>query len=234
MLDLRRRDFITLLGGVAPSWPLAAGAQQADRVRRIGVLMPLAADDREAPARIAAFHQGLQQLGWNVGRNVRIEYRWGAGDPERIRKSITELIDLAPDVIWPVAARRWHHCCRRLARCRSFSCCRSGRRRLCRQLGAARRQCHRFCHLRIHQWKMAGAAQAGSASRDAAGSFGITLRRGTVTVGRNPGHGAIGRSGGGPSQRARRARDRTRRHGIRALSKWRSTRDSERTGSAPP
>ena len=99
MLDLRRRDFITLLGGVAPSWPLAAGAQQADRVRRIGVLMPLAADDREAPARIAAFHQGLQQLGWNVGRNVRIEYRWGAGDPERIRKSITELIDLAPDVI---------------------------------------------------------------------------------------------------------------------------------------
>ena len=75
MLDLRRRDFITLLGGVAASWPLAAGAQQADRVRRIGVLMPLAADDREAPARIAAFHQGLQQLGWNVGRNVRIEYR---------------------------------------------------------------------------------------------------------------------------------------------------------------
>ena len=82
---MKRREFITLLGGAAASWPLAAGAQQADRVRRIGVLMPLAADDREAPARIAAFHQGLQQLGWNVGRNVRIEYRWGAGDPERIR-----------------------------------------------------------------------------------------------------------------------------------------------------
>ena len=99
MLDMRRRHFVSLLGGAAASWPLAAGAQQADRVRRIGVLMPLAADDREAPARIAAFHQGLQQLGWKVGRNVRIEYRWGAGDPERIRKSITELIDLAPDVI---------------------------------------------------------------------------------------------------------------------------------------
>jgi putative ABC transport system substrate-binding protein len=99
MLDMRRRHFVSLLGGAAASWPLAAGAQQADRVRRIGVLMPLAADDREAPARIAAFHQGLQQLGWNVGRNMRIEYRWGAGDPERIRKSITELIDLAPDVI---------------------------------------------------------------------------------------------------------------------------------------
>jgi len=98
MSGMRRREFITLLGGGAAVWPIAASAQ-ADRVRRIGVLMPLAADDREAPARIAAFHQGLQQLGWNVGRNVRIEYRWGAGDPERIRKSITELIDLAPDVI---------------------------------------------------------------------------------------------------------------------------------------
>ena len=75
MLDMRRRHFVSLLGGAAASWPLAAGAQQADRLRRIGVLMPLAADDREAPARIAAFHQGLQQLGWNVGRNVRIEYR---------------------------------------------------------------------------------------------------------------------------------------------------------------
>jgi putative ABC transport system substrate-binding protein len=96
---VKRRDFITLLSGAAAAWPLGARAQQADRVRRIGVVMPLAADDREAPARIAAFHQGLQQLGWNVGRNVRIEYRWGAGDPERIRKSITELVDLAPDVI---------------------------------------------------------------------------------------------------------------------------------------
>ena len=68
-------------------------------MRRIGVLMPLAADDREAPARIAAFQQGLQQSGWNVGRNLRIDMRWATGDPERIRKSMTELVDLAPDVI---------------------------------------------------------------------------------------------------------------------------------------
>ena len=68
-------------------------------MRRIGVLMPLAADDREAPARIAAFHQGLESLGWIVGRNVRIEYRWGAGNPDRIRKSVAELVELAPDVI---------------------------------------------------------------------------------------------------------------------------------------
>ena len=96
MFDMRRREFIALLGGAA-AWPIAASAQQP--VRRIGVLMPLAADDREAPTRIAAFHQGLQQLGWVVGRNVRIEYRWGAGDPDRIRKSVAELIELVPDVI---------------------------------------------------------------------------------------------------------------------------------------
>jgi putative ABC transport system substrate-binding protein len=98
MFGMRRREFITLLGGAA-AWPLAARAQQAAQVRRIGVLMPLAADDGEAPSRIAAFHQGLQQLGWVVGRNVRIEYRWGAGDPDRIRKSVAELIELVPDVI---------------------------------------------------------------------------------------------------------------------------------------
>jgi len=96
---MRRREFITLLGGAAAAWPTVAHAQQPTQVRRIGVLMPLAADDREAPTRIAAFHQGLQQLGWVVGRNVRIEYRWGAGDPDRIRKSVAELIELVPDVI---------------------------------------------------------------------------------------------------------------------------------------
>ena len=94
-----RRDFITLLGGVAVGWPVVARAQERERVRRIGILMPLAADDREAPTRIAAFHQGLESLGWIVGRNVRIEYRWGAGDPDRIRKSVAELVELAPDVI---------------------------------------------------------------------------------------------------------------------------------------
>ena len=96
---MRRREFISLIGGAAAAGPLTAGAQQPAQVRRIGVLMPLAADDREAPTRIAAFHQGLQQLGWVVGRNVRIEYRWGAGDPDRIRKSVAELIELVPDVI---------------------------------------------------------------------------------------------------------------------------------------
>src|SRR5262249_13828018 len=96
---IRRRQFITLVGGAAAAWPLAARAQQGDRVRRIGILLNLASDDAEGQARLAAFHQGLQQLGWTVGRNVQIDYRWGAGDADRIRKFAAELIVLAPDVI---------------------------------------------------------------------------------------------------------------------------------------
>jgi putative tryptophan/tyrosine transport system substrate-binding protein len=88
-----------LLGGAVAASPLAAHAQQAERTRRIGVLMHLAADDPEAQARIGAFLQGLQEWGWAVGRNVRIEYRWAAGDAERIRKYAAELVALAPDVI---------------------------------------------------------------------------------------------------------------------------------------
>src|SRR5438128_129483 len=95
---MRRRDFITLLGGGAASWPLAAWAQD-NRMRRIGVLMNLASDDAERQVRLAAFHQWLQQSGWTVGRNVQIDYRWGAGDADRIRKFAAELVALAPDVI---------------------------------------------------------------------------------------------------------------------------------------
>jgi putative ABC transport system substrate-binding protein len=94
-----RREFIMLLGGAAAVWPLAARAQQGERVRRIGVLMHLAADDPEGQARIGAFLQGLQEWGWAVGRNARIEYRWAAGDVERIRKYAAELVALGPDVI---------------------------------------------------------------------------------------------------------------------------------------
>src|SRR5256886_3532641 len=95
----KRRDFITLLGGAAAAWPLAARAQQPGGVRRIGVLMHLPADDLEGQARFRAFLQGLQQLGWTDGRNVRIETRWGASDAERMRRDAAELVVLAPDVI---------------------------------------------------------------------------------------------------------------------------------------
>src|SRR5215470_17733213 len=93
-----RRKFLATLGGAA-AWPLAARAQQPERMRRIGVLMNLTSDDPEAPGRVAAFAQGLGELGWAVGRNVMIDYRWGAADTERIRKYAAELVALAPQVI---------------------------------------------------------------------------------------------------------------------------------------
>jgi putative ABC transport system substrate-binding protein len=96
---MKRRDFISLLGGAAVAWPIAARAQQRERMRRIGLLINLAADDPESQARRAAFQQGLQQLGWIDGRNVRIIARWGAGDADRIRSSAAELVAIAPDVI---------------------------------------------------------------------------------------------------------------------------------------
>src|SRR5262245_53775460 len=95
--QLKRREFITLLGGAAV-WPLAARAQQ-QRMRRIGVLDTLAADDALAQARNGAFLQGLQQAGWTIGVNVQIETRWAGGDPDRLRTYAAELVALAPDVI---------------------------------------------------------------------------------------------------------------------------------------
>ena len=96
--QLKRRAFITLLGGAAVVWPLATRAQQADRVRRIGLLMGTA-DDREGQARVTALKQGLQELGWTDGRNIQIETRFGGGDAGRIRAHAAELVALAPDVI---------------------------------------------------------------------------------------------------------------------------------------
>src|SRR5207245_320171 len=94
---MKRREFITLLGG-AVAWPLVARAQQ-QRMRRIGVLNTLTADDAVGQARHGAFLQGLQQAGWSIGRNVQVETRWAAGDPDRLRTYAAELIALAPDVI---------------------------------------------------------------------------------------------------------------------------------------
>jgi putative ABC transport system substrate-binding protein len=96
---MKRRKFITLLGGAAVGWPLAARAQQAERVRRIGVLMHLAADDPDGQSRVAAFLQGLQEAGWAVGRNVNVDVRWAAGEADRYRRYATEIVALTPDVI---------------------------------------------------------------------------------------------------------------------------------------
>jgi putative ABC transport system substrate-binding protein len=95
---LRRRDFVAGLGGAA-AWPLAARAQQGDRVRRIGVLMPLDENDPVVKSRVSAFTQALADLGWTVGRNVRMDLRWGGDDTNRIRALARELVDLQPDII---------------------------------------------------------------------------------------------------------------------------------------
>ena len=99
MIGMKRREFITLLGGAAAAWPIAARAQQAERMRRIGVLMGFGADDPEGRDRLAAFLQALQQFGWTNGRNVRIDIRWGGRNADDIRKYAAELVKLAPDVI---------------------------------------------------------------------------------------------------------------------------------------
>ena len=165
-----RREFITLLGGAAAAWPLAARAQQGERMRRIGVLMNLTADDPDRRPASAAFRRGLQQLGWTVGRNVRIDYRWAGADADAFAITAAELVALAPDVIWPMAvatvaavAAGDPHRADRVRECR-----RSGRRRLRRELGAAGRQRHRFHCVRIrHQREMAGVAQGDRAAHDA-------------------------------------------------------------------
>jgi putative ABC transport system substrate-binding protein len=96
---MNRRAFIAALGGAAAAWPRAAHAQQSEWMRRIGVLMNTGADEPESQARLAAFMQGLQELGWAVGRNMRIDYRWSAGDLARLRKDAVELVALRPEVI---------------------------------------------------------------------------------------------------------------------------------------
>ena len=102
---MKRRQFITLLGSAAAAWPFAAGAQQADRARRIGVLVSGVEDDPEMQARLAGFRQGLERFGWSVGRNVRVDYRFAAADADRAHALGGELISLRPDVLVALATQ---------------------------------------------------------------------------------------------------------------------------------
>ena len=169
---MKRREFITLLGGAAAAWPLAARAQQPERMRRIGTLMRVRADDPEWQVRNAAFLQGLRQLGWIEGRNVRIDYRWAAGDAEREPDMRRNWWRSPRTSSWPVAARAFRHCCRQPAPCRS--CSRMSPDPVgcghCRQSGAARRQCHRLHAVRVRlDREMAGVAQGDRAGLEACG-----------------------------------------------------------------
>ena len=99
---MRRREFITVLGSVAATWPFAARAQQSEGVRRVGVLMNIAQDDPQSKVGVSAFERGLGERGWALGSKLQIEYRWGAGDANRYRKYAPELVALSPDVIMAV------------------------------------------------------------------------------------------------------------------------------------
>jgi putative ABC transport system substrate-binding protein len=147
---MRRRDFLTLLGGAA-AWPLAASAQQPERIRRVAVLMSVAADDPEGPLRVGAFSQGLAELGWTIGRNVRIDYPWYAVNADAARKYAAELVALEPDVVLAsgtvgVTAFQQIACPVPIVFTPSR---RPSRRRLRQQLGPAGRQCHRLHAVRI-------------------------------------------------------------------------------------
>ena len=230
----KRRKFITILGGAANAWPRTARAQQPERMRRIGVLGAISGDDQDAPARITAFQEGLQQLGWIVGVNVQIDYRWSAGDAESTRKHAAELIALAPDLILT-----------------------SGTATMGPLLQATRSLPIVF----VTVADPVGAGFVGSLARPGGNATGFTahedgfggkwlellkeiapgttraavIRDPAITAGIgqfgvNPGHGAVGRGGGEPGQRARCQRDRERHRGIRALLEWRPDRDGERVG----
>ena len=166
---MQRRDFISLLGG-AVAWPLAAHAQQPERMRRIGMLINTAADYPEGKARVAVFLQTLQSLGWTSGRNVQIDIRWGAADAASARRYAAEMVALAPDVILTgaSAATAAVQEATRTLPIVFVERKRPSRRWLCREPGATRRQRHRVYLCRIwHEREMAGVTQGDCPSRDA-------------------------------------------------------------------
>ena len=118
---MNRRRAITLLGGAAAAWPLAARAQQGERMRRIGMIMPAASDDPEYPVRIGAFLQEMQQLGWIIGRNMRIDIRWTSGNADNAHKYAAELVRSPPTSSLPLVPQPSALCCRQHAVCRSYS-----------------------------------------------------------------------------------------------------------------
>jgi hypothetical protein len=211
--DMRRREFISLLGGTAV-WPLIARAQQPERMRRIGVLLPATADDPDFQTRVGAFLQALALLGWTIGRNVRIDTRCTTTNAADIRRHAAELAALAPDVILAYGTSTVGPLLQATPRDRvamSLDSCPTNYGR-----------------------KMAGAAQRDRAQLDARGGASgphSGFRKQPVCC--YPGHGAIAQAGGETDQRARGTRDQARRRRLCARSEWRSDTDAGRGRNAP-
>ena len=170
---MQRREFLGFWGAVA-AWPLATRAQQSEQVRRVAVLMNVAADDPEALPRVGAFSQGLAELGWTIGRNVRIDYRWYAGNADAARKYATELVALAPDLIL-ASGTLGVTAIQQITRSVPIVftlVSRSSRRWFRQQLGAARRQRHWLHAVGIQfEREVAGTAQADRTAHDASGCY---------------------------------------------------------------
>ena len=205
----------------------AARAQQGERMRRIGVLMSMAADDPDGQPRITAFAQGMREVGWAVGRNVRIDTRWAAGDPDRIRKYAAELVALAPDVILangtpPVVALQQATPTVPIVFVQSPILSVQAWSRAWRGLAATSPA---LLGSNTAQREMAGTAQRDRTARDASGG------RSRARHSRQPASWAQSSpwrllwGGVVPHRRARRARDRARGHGIRTRLEWRPDRD---------
>src|SRR5215212_8761431 len=233
---MRRRDFIVLSGGAAAA-PLAALAQQADRMRRIGVLFGSATDDSEYQTRFLAFLQALGQLGWADGRNVRIDTRWATTNSDDIRRHAAELAALAPDVI--LAATGTATVAPLLQATRAVPIVfvlvidpvGAGFVANLAQPGG------NVTGFTLFEYGMSGKwlelLKEIAPKRDAGGGpsgFGHRLRDRTVR--HRSGRGAVVGSGVEPGRRARCRRNRARRHGIRALRQWRPDRDGQRVGDA--
>jgi hypothetical protein len=226
---MRRRDFIKAIVGSAAAWPLAARAQQPrERIRRIGVLMHLAADDPEGQSRVAAFLQGLQEAGWAVGRNVNIDVRWAAGEADRYRRYAMEIVALTPDVILTSATpsiRAMQQATRTVPIVFILVPDAVGTGivdSLSRPGGNATGFTSTELGMPV---KWVGAAQRDRAQDDASGSAarcgGCHCNR---LVWRRQGRGAIVRSRDKPHWCRERGRNRARYHRIRARAEWRPHR----------
>ena len=231
LVGRNRREFITLLGGAA-AWPLAARAQQAERMRRIGVLLPATADDAEFQTRVGAFLEGLQQSGWTIGRNVRIDSRWATTNAVEIRRHAAELAALAPDVILTASSPA---------------------------LAALQQATRTVPIVFVSVIDPVGSGFVDSLARPGGNTTGFLLFEYSLSgkwlellkqiapkrdrsrslsrywqsfrerpIRRHPDRGAVAWSGGESGQPARRQRDRTRRGGVRALRERRSDSDGER------